>query len=160
MVSADFLDDYVRLGESTIIESLKHFVKVVVDIFGDEYLRAPNARDTGRLMTMNNARGFPRMLDSIDCMHWRWDKCPTAWRGAYTGHKDGTTMILEVVASQDLWIWHACFGLPGSLNDISVLNKSPLFQSLTFGMTPRVEYMVNGHYLGGIVGHQRCRGWG
>ena len=42
-VSADFLDDYVRMGESTIIECLKHFVKAVVDIFGEEYLRAPNA---------------------------------------------------------------------------------------------------------------------
>jgi hypothetical protein len=42
-VSADFLDDYVRLRESTIIESLKNFVKAIVDIFGDEYLRAPNA---------------------------------------------------------------------------------------------------------------------
>jgi hypothetical protein len=42
-VSADFLVDYIRLGESTIIESLKHFVKAIVDIFGDEYLRAPNA---------------------------------------------------------------------------------------------------------------------
>jgi hypothetical protein len=31
-VSTDFLDNYVRLGESTIIKSLKHFVKAVVDI--------------------------------------------------------------------------------------------------------------------------------
>jgi hypothetical protein len=62
-------------------------------------------------------------------MHWRWDKCPTAWRGAYTRHKDGPTMILEAVASQDLWIWHAFFGLPGSLDDINVLNRSSLFQS-------------------------------
>jgi hypothetical protein len=68
-VSADFLDDYVRLGESTIIESLKHFVKAIVDIFGDEYLRASNAQDTARLMAMNIARGFPGMLGSIDCMH-------------------------------------------------------------------------------------------
>jgi hypothetical protein len=42
-VSANFLDDYVRLGDNKIIESLKHFVKAVVDIFGDEYLRARNA---------------------------------------------------------------------------------------------------------------------
>jgi hypothetical protein len=52
-------------------------------------------------------------------------------------------MILEVVASQDLWIWHAFFGLPDSLNDINVLNRSPLFWSLTSGMTPQVEYLVN-----------------
>jgi hypothetical protein len=68
-VSADFLDDYVRMRESTIIESLKHFVKVVVDFFGDKYLRAPNAQDTARLMAMNSARGFLGMLGSIDCMH-------------------------------------------------------------------------------------------
>jgi hypothetical protein len=126
-VSADFLNNYVSLGESTIIESLKHFVETVVDIFGDEYLRAPNARDTAKLMKMNNARGFPGMLGSIDCMDWIWDKCPTAWRGAYIRHKDGPTMILEVIASQDLWIWLAFFGLPGSLNDINVLNWFPLF---------------------------------
>ena len=54
-------------------------------------------------------------------------------------------MILEAVASQDLWIWHAFFGLPGSLNDINVLRRSPLFQSLTSGTAPQVEYMVNGN---------------
>jgi hypothetical protein len=144
-ISADFLDDYIRMGESTIRESLKHFVKAVVEFFGDKYLRAPNALDTARLMAMNSARGFSGMLGSIDYMHWRWDKCPTAWRGAYTGHKDGPTMILEAVASQDLWIWHAFFALPSSLNDINVLNRSPLFQSLTSGTAPQVEYMMNGN---------------
>jgi hypothetical protein len=74
-VFADFLGNYVRVGESTIIESLKHFMKAVIDFCGDKYLRTPNAQDTTRLMAMNNARGFPGML--------RWDKCPTAWRGAY-----------------------------------------------------------------------------
>jgi hypothetical protein len=44
-------------------------VKAVVDIFGDEYLMAPNAQGTARLMTMNNARGFAGMLSSIDYMH-------------------------------------------------------------------------------------------
>ena len=68
-VSADFLDDYVRLGESTIIECLKRFVKAVVEVFGEEYLRAPNAQDISRLLAINNARGFPGMLGSIDCMH-------------------------------------------------------------------------------------------
>jgi hypothetical protein len=108
-------------------------------------LSAPNAQDTARLIAMNSARGFLGMLGSIDCMHWRWDKCPTAWRGAYAGHKHWPTMILGAVALQDLWIWHVFFGLPGSLNDTIVLNRSPLFQSLTFGRTPQVEYMVNGN---------------
>ncbi|XP_039775068.1 uncharacterized protein LOC120642554 [Panicum virgatum] len=68
-VSADFLDDYVRLGESTIIECLKHFVKAVVEVFSEQYLRAPNVEDTARLTSINHARGWPGMLGSIDCMH-------------------------------------------------------------------------------------------
>jgi hypothetical protein len=44
IIYADFLNDYVTMREREHnIESLKHFVKVVVDIFGDEYLRPPNA---------------------------------------------------------------------------------------------------------------------
>ena len=78
------------------------FVKAVVEVFSEQYLRAPNAEDTARLMAINHARGWPGMLGSIDCMQWKWDKCPTAWRGAYTGQKDGPTMILEAVASSIL----------------------------------------------------------
>jgi hypothetical protein len=32
-------------------------------------------------VSMNSERGFLDMLSSIDCMHWRWDKCPTTCRG-------------------------------------------------------------------------------
>jgi hypothetical protein len=64
-----------------LVPFVKHFVKDVVDIFGDVYLRAPNAQDIARLVSMNSARGFLDMLGSIDCMHWRWDKCPTTCRG-------------------------------------------------------------------------------
>jgi len=71
-IPTDFLDDSVRLGESTIIECLKRFVKAVVEVFGEEYLWAPNAQDISRLLAINNARGFPGMLGSIDCMHWKW----------------------------------------------------------------------------------------
>jgi hypothetical protein len=49
-------------------------------------------------------------------MHWKWKNCPTAYQGTYCGHVKEPTIILEAVASHDLWIWHAFFGLPGSLN--------------------------------------------
>jgi hypothetical protein len=55
------------------------------------------------------------------------------------------TIILEAVASSDLW--HAFFGLPGSLNDINVLHRSPVFDDLALGNAPQVSYTVNGkHY--------------
>jgi hypothetical protein len=44
------------------------------------------------------------MLESIDCMHWKWKNYPIAWKCQYTGHSREPTLILEAVASYDRWI--------------------------------------------------------
>ena len=45
-VAADFTDEYVRIGESIAIESLKKFVEAIVDIYFREYLWiSRNARE-------------------------------------------------------------------------------------------------------------------
>ena len=51
----------------------------------------------------------------------------------YSGHVHEPKIILEAVASYDLWIWHAFFGLPGSHNDINVLERSSVFTLLSEG---------------------------
>ncbi|XP_040373008.1 uncharacterized protein LOC121052332 [Rosa chinensis] len=90
------------------------------------------------------------MIGSIDCMHWQWKNCPTGWAGEYSGRKQIPTIILEAVASYDTWIWHAFFGVPGACNDLNVLAKSPLFDELTAGRAPLVQFQVNNraHNLG------------
>jgi hypothetical protein len=40
--SADSIDDYVHIGEDTILEAVRRFTLAVMEIFGDEYLRAHN----------------------------------------------------------------------------------------------------------------------
>ena len=142
---ADSVDEYIRIGESTTIESLRRFVKAVIAMFGDHYLRSPNNIDITRLLQTGEQRGFPGMLGSIYYMHWKWKNYPTAWQGMYTGQCHEPTIILEAVVSQDLWIWHAFFGLPGSLNDINVLDRSPVFTLLANGHAPPVNYIINGH---------------
>ena len=67
--STDQIDDNIRIGESTTIECLEHFVKGVNEIYGVEYLKGPNNDDIQRLLQMGESRGFPGMLGSIDCMH-------------------------------------------------------------------------------------------
>jgi hypothetical protein len=85
------------------------------------------------------------MLGSVDCMYWEWRNCPSSWKGMFTGGGKHPTMILEAVASYDLWIWHAYFGMPGSYNDINVLHRSNLFERHLSGDTPLVLFTVNGH---------------
>ena len=69
-VSADGTDEYVRIGQSTAIESRWKFAIAVINICEDEYLRSPNVADTIRLLTHGEQNGFPGMLGSIDCMLW------------------------------------------------------------------------------------------
>ena len=69
--AVDYVDEYVRIGESTVIESLKRFVKVIVSIFSEKYMRSPNKLDIARLLKEGDSRGFPGKLGSIDCMHWK-----------------------------------------------------------------------------------------
>jgi hypothetical protein len=68
-ILADLTDKYLRIGKTTVIESLRAFVKAIVEVFGDWYLRAQNEADVCRLLSIGEQRGFPRMLGSIDCMH-------------------------------------------------------------------------------------------
>uniref|UniRef100_A0A0D3D286 DDE Tnp4 domain-containing protein n=1 Tax=Brassica oleracea var. oleracea TaxID=109376 RepID=A0A0D3D286_BRAOL len=143
--SGDTYDEYLRLGESTARLCLENFTTGIIQLFGQEYLRRPNEDDLQRLLDIGEVRGFPGMIGSIDCMHWEWKNCPTAWKGQYTRGSGKPTIVLEAVASQDLWIWHAFFGLPGTLNDINVLDRSPVFDDILQGRAPKVKFKVNNH---------------
>ena len=47
-VSGDLIDEYVWIGETTALESLKKFVIMVIDVFSDEYLKKSNNEDIAR----------------------------------------------------------------------------------------------------------------
>ncbi|CAH9080302.1 unnamed protein product [Cuscuta europaea] len=144
--SADSLDEYVQIGESTAIECLKKFCGAIIGLFEEQYLRKPNKFDIASLLKDSEARGFPGMLGSLDCMHWHWKNCPTAWHGTFTnGFKKVPTLILEIVASHSLWIWHAFFGMAGTNNDVTVLDRSPLFDDLVNDIAPPCDFKIQGH---------------
>ena len=54
-------------------------------------------------------------------------------------------MILEVVADQSTWFWHAFFGLPDGNNNINVLDRSPLVVNMLRGEGHDITFEVNGH---------------
>ncbi|XP_026396587.1 uncharacterized protein LOC113291246 [Papaver somniferum] len=81
-IAADSTDDYVRMGAPTVYMYVKRFTRVIVRRFGPRYMQLPTREDTKILLAENAARGFPGMLGSVDCMHFRWKNCPTAWEGS------------------------------------------------------------------------------
>lgn len=85
-VTADFIDEYILIGEINAIESFKRFVKVVVSIFSNKYMRIPNKEDVARLLKEGEKHGYFGMLESIEYMHWKWKNRPVAWKGMYVGH--------------------------------------------------------------------------
>ena len=98
---------------------------------------------------------FPGMIGSIDCMHWEWSNCPTAWRGQYTrGDHGHPTVALQAICSQDLWVWSAFFGSVGSNNDINVLKASPVLEHYinrniaVFPFVANEAEYEHGYYLG------------
>jgi hypothetical protein len=143
-VTSDAFDEYLKMGQNTQLECLRKFCDALVSVYGAEYLRKPTVEDLEQLLEEGERLGFPGMLGSVDCMHWTWKNCPTAWHGQFQGRSKKPTVILEAVASDDMWIWHHFFGLPGSVNDINVLDRSPLFKDVMNCTAPLVKYSING----------------
>ena len=137
-------DEYLHIGEMTARECLKYFFQGV----RERYLRKPTPEDCHDLMAMHRSvHGFLRMLDNIDCTHWEWENCPTAWKEMYTTGFKGKnrTMILETVADYRLWIWHAYFGVAESNNDVNVLQSSLIFNKQCMGGGPTICFVANGN---------------
>ncbi|GKD90605.1 ALP1-like protein [Tanacetum coccineum] len=144
-VNASFLDEYMQIRSSR--KALDSFCQAVMEIYGPEYLRKSTVTDVEKLYRHHEEKhGFLRMLGSLDCTDWEWFGCPYAFKAQYVRRDHGSNpfILLEAVASQDLWIWHAFFGVAGSNNDINVLYQSPLFNDLKTGRAPEIPFVANG----------------
>lgn len=133
-VAADSTDEYIRIGETTVLTALRHFYVDIAACFKEKYLCPPNKEQLVGIMAEYEQRGFPGCKGSIDGMHWAWKNCPTGWAGQFEGKEKTSTIVLEAVASKNLRIWHAFVGTPGALNDINVLNRSPIFDNYLKGL--------------------------
>ncbi|KAK1660503.1 hypothetical protein QYE76_048662 [Lolium multiflorum] len=121
---------------------LARFCRAVIGLF-ENSISGNLMQDT--LLCCRSTLGFSEMLGSIDCAPGSGRTAPLVG-GAYNGHSEGCTVILEAVASHDTWIWHSFFGMAGSHNDINVLQRSPVFDRLAYGQSPDVDFEINGHH--------------
>jgi Plant transposon protein len=144
-VSSSEQDDKYRMAATTGMECMKRFCNAMGEVYGPTVLRHPNAVDIGRLLDEGCDAGFPGCIGSIDCMHWKWKNCPSGWKGMFQGKAGVATIVLEAIADNSCRFWHFNFGAPGALNDVNVLDRSPLFDNAVRGEAPAVNFTVNGH---------------
>nr|GEX49519.1 protein ALP1-like [Tanacetum cinerariifolium] len=138
----DALDEYLQMGHATSRQCIEQFCMYIIHIFRPEFLRKPTIIDVER-------------LESLDCTVWSWFGFPIAHKAQYCrlDHGSDPFILLEAVASQDLWIWHAFFGVSGEKNDINVIQRSPLFNDLKLGKAREIPFVANdvtypwGYYL-------------
>jgi hypothetical protein len=69
--------------------------------------------------------------------------CPTALHGVHTGKEGKAVLRMEVLADEYLRIWSISFGYPGSLNNLSIMARSPLMQRMRNGEWPLAIPEVN-----------------
>ncbi|GJV64812.1 ALP1-like protein isoform X1 [Tanacetum coccineum] len=106
-VHAEFLDEYMQISERSSRLALDHFCESVMQIYGPEYLRKPTVTDVEKLYLHHEEKhGFSGMLGSLDCTDLEWFACPYAFKAQYVrrDHDPNPFILLEAVASQDLWI--------------------------------------------------------
>nr|GFA23444.1 hypothetical protein [Tanacetum cinerariifolium] len=82
--TADTFDEYFQMNEHTARDALFLFNMCIIELYMPKYLRKSTSKDVVNIQQKhNNVHGFPRILESIDCMHWEWKNCPVLWQGQY-----------------------------------------------------------------------------
>ncbi|GKB40694.1 gypsy type transposase [Tanacetum coccineum] len=110
-------------NHTTTHQALGHFCQSFMQIFGPEYLRKPTVTDVEKEQYVRR------------------------------DHGSNPFILLEAVASQHLWTWHAFFGVAGSNNDINILYQFPLFNDLKTGRALEIPFVASsvtypwGYYL-------------
>ncbi|KAG3135675.1 hypothetical protein PI124_g8047 [Phytophthora idaei] len=83
--SFDSIDENLEIAGPTVSDCIDHFCDAIIAVFGDEFLRPPRREELERLLELNERRGFPGMVGSIDSMHWVWKNCLMALAGQHKG---------------------------------------------------------------------------
>ncbi|GJY67326.1 RNA-directed DNA polymerase, eukaryota [Tanacetum coccineum] len=109
----DGFDEYLQIAERCSRECLDNFTKCIYILYVEEYLRRPSLDDIEKTYALHEENMDP-----------------------------GIYVVLDSVADQKLWIWHAYFGVPRANNDLNVLYGSPLFDDILADTAPEAPFTI------------------
>ena len=120
------LEDVFHAGRSTLDANLKLFCEKMIELYSEKYLKP----DWKQVLAVNKRKhGLNGLLGSLDCTHLKWEMCPAAYKGIYSGRSGKPSIILEAIADADLRVVHAFVGYPGNNNDVTVLRGNSAFRT-------------------------------
>ena len=132
--------DYFQMSKTLARDCCINFYRKIRTVYESEYLRTPTKEDLKAITRLHqNVHKVPGMVGSLDCMHTYWKNCPVAWQGSYKGSKSKPSIVLEAMSDHHLFFWHCAYGYAGTLNDINILNLSPLLESFRDGSFEKLE---------------------
>jgi Plant transposon protein len=132
--------DYFQMSISQCGVCCRQFNRIIPQLFSTIFNRLPTTADLAAVNQLHSrVHGVEGMLGSLDCMHTYWKNCPVAWQQSFKGKQSGPTIVLEAAADYHLWFWHASYGYAGAMNDLNILNMSPLLERMTNGSFKAVE---------------------
>jgi hypothetical protein len=70
--SADQLDEYIRMAETAVLETVSRFCSAIIACFSDTYLRSPTVADLKFLLSSYEKPGWIGCLGCLDVMKWQW----------------------------------------------------------------------------------------
>jgi len=141
--------DYFQLGDSTARECFLKLMRELVlnPEISSEFLRSMTKHDARVIEQRHyDVHGVHGMLGSLDVNQILWGNCPHEQKGQHCGRLGVPTLALEAAIDYNLWIWHWCFGHPGTLNDSNVWERSSLLNAITHGKMHEIdfEFEING----------------
>ena len=131
-----------RISETLVRESVYQFVSTIQALYGP--LRPQNEDEFVQILNEQEKSGFRGCAGCLDCTHVTWKNCPTALAGQFQGKENECTLLIEAVADTNLKIWHAACVLPGSWNDINILDKTDFIDQILQGKYV-FPYQLNGN---------------
>lgn len=146
------LDDQARMSIESQRSAFYSFLRAVRTRFRPRFLnREPSLSELHDVEEGYAARGFPGCVGCVDCMKAKWKNCPRALKGQYKNPKDSKLAVIscEALVDGSLYCWHFFAGRPGTNNDVTVLDHSPLFTHILAGK--RRMYMPEGYTVNGVA---------
>jgi len=123
-----------------------------VEVFAKELSKSPFLVEYFGGMTPADARiveryhhdvhGVAGMIGSLDCLHFVWGNCPVAHHGQY----QKPTLVVEAMADDSLYVWHAVFGYCGTLSEDGSFEQLDFSFSVGGESFDKLWMLVNGIY--------------